>query len=51
MIYRWLGPPLLRLVVNYARKRYRTQLRAGAGILAVGVGIAVYLASRDVPEG
>ena len=51
MIYRLLGPPLLRLVVKYTRKRYRHQIRAGAGIVVVGVGIAAYLASRDVPEG
>ena len=51
MIYRWLGPPLLRMVVNYARKRYRKQIRAGVGVVAVAVGVAAYLSSREVPEG
>jgi hypothetical protein len=51
MIYDQLGPPLLRLVVTYVRRRYRRQIRAGMGLLAVGVGIAAYLASREVPEG
>jgi len=51
MIYDKLGPPFLRLVVTYVRRRYRRQIRAGMGLVAVGVGIAVYLAGRDVPEG
>jgi hypothetical protein len=51
MIYRWLGPPFLRMVVALARKRYRRQIRAGVGIAAVAVGVAAYLAGRDVPEG
>ena len=51
MIYRWLGPPFLRLVVTLARRRYRRQIRAGLGVAAVVAGIGAYLASRDVPEG
>ena len=51
MIYRWLGPPFLRLVVTFLRKRYRSQIRAGVGIGVVAIGIAAYLASRNVPEG
>ena len=51
MIYRWLGPPLLRMVVSFARKRYRRQIRAGLGVAAVAVGVGAYLASRNVPEG
>ena len=44
-----------RLVVKYgllfARKRYGRQITIGTGLIAVGLGIAAYLASRDVPEG
>jgi hypothetical protein len=46
-----LGRAALRFGIAYLRRRYRRQIRIGAGLAAVAVGIAVYLASRDVAEG
>jgi hypothetical protein len=51
VIYDRLGRAAIRFAFKYARWRYRRQLRIGAGLVAVTVGIAAYLASRDVPEG
>ena len=51
MIYDKLGSAAIRFAFKYVRWRYRRQIRIGAGIAAVAVGIAAYLASRDVPEG
>jgi hypothetical protein len=46
-----LGKAALRFSVAYLRRRYRRQIRFGVGLTAVLVGIAVYFASRNVPEG
>jgi hypothetical protein len=50
-MYDKLGKTALRFAVAYLRRRYRREIRIGAGVAAVAVGVAVYLASRDVPEG
>ncbi len=46
-----LGRAALRFGIAYLRRRYRRQIRIGTGIAAVLVGVALYLASRHVPEG
>jgi uncharacterized protein YjeT (DUF2065 family) len=51
MIYRAIGKAVVKYSVQFVRRRYRRQLRIGAGLAAVAVGVAVYWASRDVPEG
>jgi hypothetical protein len=51
MIFRVLGPPAVKFAVVYLRRRYSTQLRIGVGLTVVAVGVAAYLASRNVPEG
>lgn len=51
MSYDRLGKVAVRFAIQYVRRRYRRQIRLGAGIAAVAVGVAVYLASRNVPEG
>jgi len=51
MIYNKLGRAALRFSVVYLRRRYRRQIRVGAGLAALVVGVALYLASRNVPEG
>jgi hypothetical protein len=51
MIYDKLGKVALRFAVVYIRRRYRRQIRIGAGVAAVVIGVAVYLANRDAPEG
>ena len=51
LMYNKLGKAALRFAVAYLRRRYRREIRIGAGLAAVAVGVAVYLANRDVPEG
>jgi hypothetical protein len=50
-MYAAIGKFVIRTSLFYVRRRYRRQIRAGAGIAAVVIGIAVYFASRNVPEG
>lgn len=51
MIYRAIGKAVVRFSLLYLRQRYARPIRIGAGVAAVVVGIALYLASRNVPEG
>jgi hypothetical protein len=51
MSYDKLGKAAIRFAIKYVRRRYRRQIRIGAGIALVAVGIAAYAASRNVPEG
>ena len=46
-----LGRAAIRFAIRYVRRRYRRQIRIGAGIAIAGVAVAVYVASRNVPEG
>lgn len=50
-MYDRVGRAALRFAVAYLRRRYRRQIRIGTGVAAVAVGAALYLASRNVPEG
>jgi hypothetical protein len=50
-MYDKLGKTALRFTVAYLRRRYRREIRIGAGLAIGAVGIAIYLANRDVPEG
>jgi hypothetical protein len=50
-MYNTLGKAALRFAVVYLRRRYRREIRIGAGLGVVAIGIAVYLANRDAPEG
>jgi hypothetical protein len=51
MIYDKLGKATLRFASAYLRRRYRRQIRIGAGVAAIAIGVAIYLANRDAPEG
>jgi hypothetical protein len=46
-----LGRAALRFAVAYLRRRYRREIRIGVGLAIGAVGVAVYLANRNVPEG
>jgi hypothetical protein len=48
-MYGVIGKWVVRTTLYYVRRRYKRQIRVGAGVVAVA--IAAYLASRDVPEG
>ena len=50
-MYDTLGKAAVRFAFGYLRRRYRRQIRIGVGVAAVAIGIAAYLASRNVPEG
>jgi hypothetical protein len=50
-MYNKLGKAALRFGVAYLRRRYRREIRIGAGLAVAAIGVAVYLANRDVPEG
>jgi hypothetical protein len=50
-MYNKLGKTAIRFAILYVRRRYRRPIRIGAGVAAVVIGIAAYLASRNVPEG
>lgn len=46
-----LGRTALRFALAYLRRRYRREIRLGIGLGAVAIGVAIYLANREVPEG
>jgi len=50
-MYDKVGKAALRFTVTYLRRRYRREIRIGAGLAVAAIGVAVYLANRDVPEG
>jgi hypothetical protein len=50
-MYDRVGKVALRFTVSYLRRRYRREIRIGVGIGAVAIGVAIYLANREVPEG
>ncbi len=49
MIYRAIGKAVVKYGFVFVRRRYGRTI--GIGLAAVAVGIAAYIASRDVPEG
>jgi hypothetical protein len=51
MTYDKLGKAAIRFAVRYVRRRYRRQIRIGAGVAVAAIAIAAYAASRNVPEG
>jgi hypothetical protein len=50
-MYAAIGKLMVRFTLYYIRSKYRRPIRIGVGFAAVGLGVAAYLASRDVPEG
>lgn len=50
-MYERVGKLALRIAIAYLRRRYRRGIRVGAGLVAGAIGVAVYLANRNVPEG
>ena len=51
MVYRAIGKAVVKYSIQFARRRYRRQIRIGAGVAVAAIGAAVYLANRNVPEG
>lgn len=50
-MYNKLGRAALRFTITYLRRRYRREIRIGLGLGVVAIGVAIYLANREVPEG
>ena len=50
-MYDKLGKAAVGFAYAYLRRRYRREIRVGFGLAAVTLGIAAYLASRNVREG
>ncbi len=50
-MYNLIGKAAVRFALVYVRRRYRRPIRIGVGLVSVAVGVAAYLASRNVPEG
>jgi uncharacterized membrane protein YqgA involved in biofilm formation len=50
-MYNRLGRAAIGFSIGYLRRRYRGQIRIGLGLVAIGIGIAAYVATRNVPEG
>jgi hypothetical protein len=46
-----IGRAAVRFAFRYLRRRYRREIRIGAGFAAVIVAVAAFLASRNVREG
>jgi hypothetical protein len=46
-----VGRAAVRFALKYLRQRYRREIRIGMVAAAVAVGVAAYLAARNVPEG
>ena len=51
MTYDRLGKAAIRFAIKYVQRRYRRQIRIGAGVAALALAIAAYAATRNVPEG
>lgn len=51
MIYHAIGKAVVKSFVFFLRYRYGRAIRIGSGLAAVGLGVALYLANRNVPEG
>lgn len=50
-MYDKLGKAAVGFAYNYLRRRYRREIRIGAGVAAVAIAIGAYLATRNPPEG
>jgi hypothetical protein len=51
VIYRAIGKAVVKYGLLFIRRRYARQIQFGVGLAVVAVGVAVYLANREVPEG
>jgi hypothetical protein len=50
-VSRKLGRAAIGYSAFYLRRRYRRQIRIGFGLVVLSLGVAVYLAARNVREG
>ena len=50
-MYNRAGKAAVRFAFRYLRRRYRREARIALGAGVVAAAVAVYFASREVPEG
>lgn len=50
-MYNRLGKASVKFAFRYVRRRYRRQARIALGVGIGAAAVAVYLATREVPEG
>ncbi|HEY3435179.1 MAG TPA: hypothetical protein VGK41_05970 [Solirubrobacterales bacterium] len=50
-MYNRVGKASVKFAFRYLRRRYRRETRIALGVGAVVAAVAVYLATREVPEG
>jgi len=50
-MYNRVGKASVKFAFRYLRRRYRRETRIALGAGAVVAGVAVYFATREVPEG
>jgi len=50
-MYNRIGKASLKFAFRYVRRRYRCEARIALGVGIVAAVVAVYLATREVPEG
>lgn len=46
-----IGKAAVRIAIRYLRRRYRREIRIGAGLAGVAIAITIARASRTVREG
>jgi hypothetical protein len=51
MIYRAIGKAVVKYGFLFLRRRYARPIRIGLGVGVVAAGVAIYWATREVPEG
>jgi hypothetical protein len=50
-VYDRLGKAAIRFSISFLRRRYRRQIRIGAGVAVIAAVTAAFFATRNVPEG
>lgn len=50
-MYNRAGKAAVKFAFRYLRRRYRRETRIALGVGAVATAVAIYFATREVPEG
>jgi len=50
-MYDSVGKAAVRFAFRYLRRRYRREIRIGAAVAVVAIGVGAYMATREVREG
>lgn len=50
-MYESVGKAAVKFAFRYLRRRYRREIRIGAAVAVVAIGVGAYMATREVREG